>query len=305
MEKPIGDNIKQTISDSFMNTLIILKVTLIVLFIMITIIYMAQENKLIDDGNIHVYTMLHSKDDLNDLIKLSSMDGIFGALSFIVILASRGGMANLANNIFSSLGEIIVVALILFMFRFTQESSGFNRWLTPDEPIYHKIDAMQIKIMQEKIENNEMQGKILSSVEESDIMAKIRHTYAQHVANVGQTPSDMIVSPFKLALQNTAFAFIGLFILLGCLNLFRKAGTGFLYNMFDLEPAGVSKGQFALELLAMFVLNSIPSLVAPKLYNEKYTGMAIGIGFGMGGLSVVIHVLLQYAGLYSGFSHNK
>lgn len=282
------NNLKTEYTKQFVNTLVILKVILLTLFIIITINYYIKQKKFIVDRNFHVYTMLQSPEYFKKLILASSMDAIFGVLSFIFIIVSRGGYDNMWKNIIESYKEIILVAIILFLFRFTQESSGFNRWITTDSGIYKKLDKLEIENLLAK-EPDLNKRRLLQQQYDNDILdtnRSIQYKYA---------------SPFELVFGNTIMGIFAIFIAIGVIKLIAATAYGSTHSDNSFSAYGISNTKIIFEIVVMFVLNSIPSLLEPVIYGDSTTKKSVLLSFGMGSLSSILYIMFQYTGLYHEF----
>ena len=306
------EKMKNEYTSDFIESLVKLKVTLIVLFITISVIYLAQENELLSHGNIHVYTMLHSDEYLKKLIFVASLDGLFGALSFMFILGSRGGWGHVVKNINSHIKEILLTATILFLFRFSQESSGFNRWMYPHSSIYKNIDEKEKEDLEKIMVDAELKKlnaasptHVLSEQRRTAIMKKLEAQYASDIKIMDKISPYTYESGFGMAVEKTAIGGIGLFSAYYMIKMLMSTFYGYSSGTQSLESQNITNMQFVGELTSMFVFNSIPSIVAPFIYGQEHASHDVVMGLGMGTVSVIIHVLFQYAGLYSGLGHNE
>lgn len=299
------EKIKNEYTEDFIESLVKIKVTLIVIFIAITVIYLMQEDEFIKSGNVGVYTMLHLSEYLKKLICVASLDGLFGASSFVFILGSRGGWSHIGKNVVRYFKEIILTAIILFLFRFSQESSGFNRWMDPNAKVYKELDKMEMNRLEQLLEQdalNSINGehKVLNDKQKSEIIQEVQLTYKKGLKVVNKIPEYAFMSPFGYAVEKTAMSVTGLFMAYYSVKMLIAAFYGYSSNANGLFENNISGGKFTTELVIMFIFNTIPSMVAPYIYEEKYKASDILMALGMGGISVVIHTLFQYAGLYQG-----
>jgi hypothetical protein len=306
------EKIKSEYSADFIESLIKIKITLIIIFITITIIYLSQEDELVKNGNIRVYTMLHSPEYLKKLISLASLDGIFGALSFIFVLGSRGGWENVGTNIARYLKEILLTAVILFLFRFSQESSGFNRWMSPNSKIYREMDKIEMKHFEKMLEDDAIKAMstgpepaVLTQQQKTDIITKVKTQYSTDMNDLKKVSEYTFVQPFGFAVEKTAIGVTGLFVSFYAIKMLIATLYGYSSDAHGLAENNISGAQFTSELFMMFILNTIPSMLAPVIYDEDYKGSDVLMACGMGGASVVIHTLFQYAGLYQGLGENN
>lgn len=298
------DHWKQIIEDDpttdFIRSLGIMKVMLIVTFIMITIIYFEQEQKLINSGNVHVYTLLHSTGYLKKLMIASSMDALFGILTFITIVGNRGGIRNLPGNIIKNGKTIALLSVILFMFRFSQESSGFNRWMSPNAAIYQELD--QVEMAQLKQQMIASEGNVLSEAEMSKINAKLQKLYSKGENNLNKAIE--YESPFGIAVEKTAIGVFALIMIFYSIKICIATFYGYKSEKTWMGINHISHSGFCIELFIMFLFNAIPSLMAPKIYGVPYASSDVMMAFGMGGFAAFLHVMFQYGGLYQGLSGN-
>jgi len=300
------EKIKSEYTQDFIESLIKIKVTLIIIFIAITVIYLMQEDEFIKNGNVGVYTMLHMSEYLKKLICVASLDGLFGALSFVFVLGSRGGWSHIGSNISRYLKEIILTAVILFLFRFSQESSGFNRWLSPTDKVYRELDKLEMKHFEQILEEDALNAisseerKVLTEEQKTAITKKVQLAYKKGMKAVNKIPEYTFMSPFGYAIEKTALSVAGLFVTFYSIKMLIATFYGYSSNAHGLSENNISGGQFASELAIMFIFNTIPSMVAPYIYEERYKASDIMMALGMGTASVVIHTMFQYAGLYQG-----
>lgn len=311
----IKNDYVQNYTNTFVSSLIKIKISLIILFILITVVYLIQQETLIKDGNIHVYTMLHSKNDIKQLLKASCIDAFFVSLSFIFILATRGGIRHLFHNIVEHMKEIVILAIVFFLFRFAQESSGMNRWLAPKSDTYTKLDKEQLKQMvltqanilreEKELENANSEDHYVLS--EQELLDKASDAIIQKYKEQTEqcTQSYTYANPFRLAIEKTSMGLLTLFILFQMGKMFIAFLTGFNSGNHKIGVDGEQTlALFVFECVGMAVINMIPSLVAPKIYGEKVEKKDILMALGMGGLSFGAHIWFQYAGLYSSLSNH-
>jgi hypothetical protein len=241
------------------------------------------------------------------LFLASSLDAFFGTLSFLFVIGTRGGLQNLGKNMKGCWKQIGMVAMILFLFRFTQESSGFNRYMFPKDKIYKDLDNEQLNHMAQFEADKEatfydQYKKILSEEQLQKKKTELRNKYSEDHANDDSVQMKNRFSPaFYLASGKTVTGLVSLLCLGGVMSLIYFAIRGYFGGTNSLSEYHVSYKQFVVELLAMGIINAIPSLIEPRIYGEKIGKSSISMAAGMGGMSAIVHVMFQYAGLYDSF----
>jgi len=290
------ESIRDNYTDEFLESLVKLKVALLVLFIMITVVYFVEENQLIVNGNVHVYTMTHDEKMFKKLLLVSICEGLFGALAFIFVIGNRGGLKNLPQNIKMHFDEILLVAVILFFFRFSQETSGFNRWLSPEADMYKELDDQQIHDTidsQFSIKKNEVITK--AEMERREEM--IEKTYITDIAVLDKIREEY-EDPFLNAFGKTTLGMLGLFIFYHTLKMIYLAIHGYLDGKNSIDSYKIDNQQFGFEILMMFIISAIPSLLEIYIFGEKLGAKNAVLALGMGTTSASLHIMFQFTGLY-------
>ena len=120
----------------FLQNLMIIKIGLVVFLCIAAIVYQIIYVAMFDKQNPTLRglnnTYINNPTTVFRIVKESSVTAFIGFLMVFVIKVSRYGI-NMQLVSFSSLKTYFVVGFILALFAFSQESSGFNRWLADPE----------------------------------------------------------------------------------------------------------------------------------------------------------------------------
>lgn len=244
---------------NFESSLVIAQGGLIAILLLLTFFY--QQNSF---SSKFANTFFSNSDHVYKVIGASALTGLIAALTTVYIMGSRG---------FFSMMVLLLVFAILFVYGLAQESSGVNRWLKINEMTLGEGDYAE-----------------LSGISREDTTT---------LQELNQTVSN--VDPFYTATTYTLLALVT--VLMGYLGWIMLksswvgSGENSIYkSKFWGGSVNPSLG-FFLELLFMGMNGLIPIVATlvrgEELTSTTYKNVAL---FGVG--SIVLQVLIQYAGLY-------
>jgi hypothetical protein len=209
-------------------------------------------------------TFFSNSDHMYKAIGASALTGLIASLTTIYIMGSRG---------FFSMTVLLLVFAILFVYDLAQESSGVNRWLNISTMKRGEGDYADL---------NTITHKDTTTLQE----------FNQTVSNI---------DPFYTATTYTLLVLIT--VLMGYLGwiMLKSSWIGSRENsIYNSEFWGSAVNPslgFFLELMFMGMNGLIP-IVATLVRGEELTSATyINVSlFGVG--SIVLQILIQYAGLY-------
>jgi len=220
--------------------------------------------------------------------------GIFGALSVLVIFASRSGT--------KSRLVIFLVACILALFELVKESSGFNRYLSSSDieqckgPYYY-IDSGY----------SDCDPANTSECNTGQINKKVKYDEENKTSGCADPDLDPVVQFEKNAdpfVHSTGTSWLlgatGFIVFILILVMFYCTYKGFKSGNHNLKPEDFSWPPwllFSLEVVLVAGLSAVPPLVTPLILREKYSTGSFGIAIGFFILVVVLQIMFQYNGL--------
>lgn len=137
--KNIFNHMKLNYTEEFINSIIQIKVSLLIFFIIVTCVYLAKQKAFIQNNNVHAYTLLNSKKYFVNLLLSCSIDAIAGMVTFLFILNNRDNTNSIYSIISNKCNDLLIVGAIIFLFKFVREASGFNRWNNQYNNAYQNI----------------------------------------------------------------------------------------------------------------------------------------------------------------------
>ena len=267
----LGKNAKTDFTSLFGLSLGISKVSLLFIFILVTIVYQIKYKDVK-----WAKTGLNSPNSWREWVSsgIVSTFTIFGILVFYYT-RSLGDGQSLGSKIKENWLSLIIIWLIVFSFELSRESSGLNRYLNEEEikkghSIYNEISGPDIKFFDKN--KPEDQG-----------------------------------DPFINAFGWTSIYFLGFVVIYLIIMMFISVGYGVSSGCTSINTINYGgKSRFALfsvELLAAFAFNFIGALlgffIKEKTFKGGFTTSTL-----MGVAAIIIHVACQYSGVYSDFNNN-
>lgn len=259
----LGINAKEDYTKLFELSLGISKVSLLIIFIVVTLVYQIKYN------NVKWAKTLLNNNQF--FWKTLSNGGIVAAFSiFSLLLFYRLRLESTEIKTLKA-GEILLkiikqkwktllfVLILVFIFDITKESSGLNRFLdskelNDNENDYNKISENEIKIFNPK--DLETQG-----------------------------------DPFTNSIAWTSIYFTGIIILYLILMMFIALGYGIKSG-----ENGVSNVKlFIFELIGLFVLNYLGSIITFIIRKRRISGGLLSSSI-IAVIAVIIHIFSQFTG---------
>jgi len=272
----LGINAKEDYTKLFELSLGISKVSLLIIFIVVTLVYQLKYNNVnwaktqLNDTNYFWKTFLNGG--------IVATFSVFSLILFYKLRLSSG--ESLLSKIKENWKTLLFVLIIVFIFDISKESSGLNRFLDAKEieqgeSDYNKISNDEIKIFDPK--NLETQGE-----------------------------------PFINSIAWTAIYFTGIVILYLILMMFISLGYGIKSGENGVPNVKI----FFLEIGGLFILNFIGSMITYIIRKRKIKiedGLLSSsiidiiniIGGGLlsssiiGIIAVIIHILSQFTGVFN------
>jgi hypothetical protein len=205
---------------------------------------------------------------------------IMGTISAAVVMGMRGGHANggfWSGDHIKGI-NLMIVAVIFFLFEFAKESSGLNRYMAN---LFGGIDKSQYA---------EIDFGISPDEDDPDNQLQVQ---AKQAIATSETTGDPFVNSIGISIiVLVGFAIVGLaFDMIGCTYFGYKSNDNNI-----LGEKGYGAGKFSLEFAFVLVANIIPLLVAPVIRKEGFE-VATGANAAMLGLIIAIQLMFHYTGL--------
>ena len=281
-------------SEHFETALIKAKGGVIIGFLLITIIYQLLYSD-VPEATTYIGSPKYIWRALGDMLLTAG----FGMLSAGIVMASRGGWANVRKNI----SNLLVIGIVLGSFNLAMETSGFNRYLAKDD-IEQGIGPYA-----------EIDGTLRLASSSSSSTSFEEGTYGTKTGEAKKTLDTFSTveeggDPFIKSLAYTATIIVGVSVLTYVVQMLTATFFGYSSgnnNVSDatifgsdlnIDGSGKFYGLFFLELFGVVaLLNTIPPLLSPLIRGEKYTRKTFIVAGGLFGTATILQLMLQYSGL--------
>jgi hypothetical protein len=259
----LGINAKEDYTKLFDLSLGISKVSLLIIFIVVTLVYQIKYN------NVKwAKTLLNNNQFFWKTLSNGGIVAAFSVFSLLLFYRLRLESTELkSENILLKIIKqnwetLLFVFIIVFIFDITKESSGLNRFLdskelNDNENDYNKISENEIKIFNPK--NLETQG-----------------------------------DPFTNSIAWTSIYFIGIIILYLILMMFIALGYGIKSG----ENGVPNVKLFIFELIGLFVLNYLGSIITFIIRKRRISGGLVSSSI-IAVIAVIIHIFSQFTGVFN------
>jgi len=261
----------------FHNSLMSIRIGLIVIFILITLVYQAKYRKIENAQTFFGHPSTRIR-----IVGGALVASILGMMSVVFVIVSRAGTAAIMRNI----NKVLFVGVILFLFTVARESSGFNRWLSRKETAEGKGPYASISKAKYTSNNN-------VEYYEKDLM--------------DEKKCETKPQPFLDSISTLSLILIGIALIYFIGKMFVATYYGFTSEQNNLDSLpGMFGGKitpllgFIIELLVVGILISASPALDPIIRGKGYDSSKEMI-FYIFIIAVSLHIMFQYTGMLKGF----
>ena len=245
---------------------------LLVLLVLVSLIYQVKYA--------HVQgarTLLNSATGKGRVFGDAALAAFLGTMSAVFVMWSRHGSGAMLT--LGSLKTYALVAVVLGLFVFAQESSGFNRWLdagniAAGKGIYYELDATH-------------DATTVNPAQSLD---------------AGGNPFLVSLSYFALGVTVLAAVYYGY-------GMFQSTACGYRSGRNNVRDTGLLNGRvpgwpiaaFVVELLVIAALNSVEPLSGPSIRGQARTGASWMMAGATAAVAILLQCMFQYSGTLGGF----
>jgi small-conductance mechanosensitive channel len=291
----IHNSLEETL---FENSLILLKLGIIIFLILISIIYYIKYK-----DEFKAATYLDVYDYRVGVFKDIALTGLAGMLSIVYIFLSRG------QEIFSisSISTMLLVGSVLSLFTLSLESSGFNRYLARSEILECKGAYYYIDTGMSDHKDNINKGAIEEQVLLNKGCLEKNKTKVNKIIKFEEEENPFV----KSTGSSKVLLIIAIIIIILIILMIYTTWSGFTSDKYDISQVKffnitcLSKYNtlvfFILELILVGGINAIPPFLSPYFRKEGYThenkNKNLIIGLVMFIIGIITQFMFQYNGL--------